>query len=380
MKIGLLGKGTIGTGVFNLASKADWLEVCKVLDKKIEASCMVTDINAVVNDHGIETVVETMGGLHPACEYAMKALENGKHFVTANKLLVSTYGQELLAAARRHGKAFLYSAACGGGIPFLRNLMAAREVDSISSLGGILNGTTNYILSSMRSADLSYEEALLNAQKLGYAERDPSSDVDGLDTMRKLMLSCAVGFNSFVKPEGIPVRGISQIDTQDIEYSKAHCCSIRLCAYSEMKDGRLAAYVQPELCRLNSHENATVSNLNYAWYKGQSCGTMGFGGQGAGMYPTATNILADLKAIESGILYMTSDKCSPLQIDNSRQMRSYYVRLESGFDFPEDLIEESCVSGNQRFITTRAMPVAVMFELLGNEKKAFFAGKEVQSC
>ena len=230
MKIGLLGMGTIGSGVFEISQNLSGVECKKVLEKRFQAEYITDNIEGIVKDPEIELVVETMGGLHPAYEFAVHVLENKKHFVTANKLLVSVYGPELTALAKANGVGFLYGAACGGGIAYLANLEIARGIDRITSLGGILNGTTNYILDSMQSKGMDYAQALSEAQALGYAERDPSSDVDGLDTQRKLILSCAVGFDSYIKPEDIPTFGIRNVRSEDIAWGKEHSMVLRLCA------------------------------------------------------------------------------------------------------------------------------------------------------
>ena len=173
MKIGLLGMGTIGAGVYEIAQTLSDVDVKKVLEIRFKADYITDDINVILSDPEIELVVETMGGLHPAYEFATQVLESGKHFVTANKLLVSAYWSELTALAKRKGVAFLYGAACGGGIAYLANLTIARGIDNITALGGILNGTTNYILDAMQSKGLDYADVLKEAQALGYAERDP---------------------------------------------------------------------------------------------------------------------------------------------------------------------------------------------------------------
>ena len=229
MMIGLLGMGTIGSGVFEIAQGLEGVRVKKVLERRFQAEYITDNIEEIVSDPEIKLVVETMGGLHPAYEFAAQAISHGKHFVTANKLLVSAYGPELTKLAKENGVAFLYGAACGGGIAYLANLEIARGIDRITALGGILNGTTNYILDSMQSRNMDYAQALSEAQALGYAERDPSSDVDGLDTMRKLILACAVGFDAYVKPEEIPTFGISAVLPADIAYARAHGLTLRLC-------------------------------------------------------------------------------------------------------------------------------------------------------
>ncbi|MBP3410193.1 MAG: homoserine dehydrogenase, partial [Clostridia bacterium] len=307
MKIGLLGMGTIGSGVFEIAQSLSGVECKKVLEKRFQAEYITDNIEEIVKDPEIELVVETMGGLHPAYEFAVQVLENKKHFVTANKLLVSVYGPELTALAKANGVGFLYGAACGGGIAYLANLEIARGIDRITSLGGILNGTTNYILDSMQSKGMDYAQALSEAQALGYAERDPSSDVDGLDTQRKLILACAVGFDAYLKPEDIPTVGISRVLALDTDWAKANGMVLRLCACAERNaENAVSAYVEPTLVAANAPEAAILSNVNYAWYKGESYGLMSYIGQGAGKLPTAANVLRDVKSISAGHRFMTS--------------------------------------------------------------------------
>ena len=303
MIIGLLGMGTIGSGVFEIAEKLEGVTVKKVLEKRFQAEYITDNIEDIVKDPEIELVVETMGGLHPAYEFAVQALENGKHFVTANKLLVSVYGPELTALARKMGKGFLYGAACGGGIAYLANLQIARGIDNLTSLGGILNGTTNYILDSMQSRNMDYATALAEAQALGYAERDPSSDVDGLDTMRKLILACSVGFDAYIKPEDIPTFGISAVLSEDIDYARENGMVLRLCAFGEKSGDGLGAYVEPTLVSASSPESAILRNVNYAWYAGERYGLMSYIGQGAGKLPTAANVLRDVRSIDAGALH-----------------------------------------------------------------------------
>lgn len=375
MKIGLLGMGTIGSGVFEIAQNLSGVECKKVLEKRFQAEYITDNIEEIVKDSEIELVVETMGGLHPAYEFAVQVLENKKHFVTANKLLVSVYGPELTALAKANGVGFLYGAACGGGIAYLANLEIARGIDRITSLGGILNGTTNYILDSMQSKGMDYAQALSEAQALGYAERDPSSDVDGLDTQRKLILACAVGFDAYLKPEDIPTAGISKVLAADAEWAKANGLVLRLCACAERSDAdALSAYVEPTLVAANAPEAAILSNVNYAWYKGESYGLMSYIGQGAGKLPTAANVLRDVKSISAGHRFMTSESCVEAQPDNASAAHAYYVRLAKGEAFPAEWISRKEADDQWDFIVTGSVSVQAMHEFMKDKKNAFFAG------
>ena len=188
MKVAVLGFGTVGQGVYGMLAHSKGLEPGPVLVRpgKDNEPWKVADMNAIVSDASVGAVAEVMGGVEPAFSYCAMALKAGKHVVTSNKALVAARGIELAEIAREHGAAFLFSAACGGGVPFLHNLSLAVLSDRIESLGGILNGTTNYMLDAMQRRSLDYGAALSDAQKLGYAEADPTADVSGLDALRKM--------------------------------------------------------------------------------------------------------------------------------------------------------------------------------------------------
>ena len=374
MIIGLLGMGTIGSGVVEMADALESVNLKTILDIVIRRSNMTDKIEDIISDPEIELVVETIGGLHPAYEYAVQAIESGKHFVTANKYLVSVYGKDLYARAKKNGVAFLYSAACGGGIPYLANLEIARTVDQIEALGGILNGTTNFILDSMQTSGMDYADALKEAQALGYAERDPSSDVDGLDTMRKLILASSVGFNVYIDPEDIPTYGISSILSADIAYAKRNNMVLRLCARAERTENGVSAYVEPTLVAASAPESAILKNVNYAWYRGANSGLMSYSGQGAGKLPTASNVIRDVFAAAAGKRYMTADSCADTTPDNAGAVHNYYVRIEAGAAFPESWIEEKTTDGKFDYIRTAPVSVQDMHREMAANKSAFFAG------
>ena len=374
MTIGLLGMGTIGSGVFEIAQKLENVHVKKVLEKRFQAEYITDKIEEIVNDPEIELVVETMGGLHPAYEFAQQALSHGKHFVTANKLLVSVYGPELTKLAKDNGVAFLYGAACGGGIAYLANLEIARNIDRIVALGGILNGTTNYILDSMQSRNMDYAKALAEAQALGYAERDPSSDVDGLDTMRKLILACAVGFDAYVQPEEIPTFGISAVLPLDVEQARAKGRVLRLCASARRaEDGALSACVEPTLVSASAPEAAILKNVNYAWYEGESYGLMSYTGQGAGKLPTAANVLRDVRSVAAGRRYMTGEGCSAVHPDNASARHDYYLRVPSGAEIPATWTAEKRSCDAWDLYEVKGAPVSEMHALAARIPGAFFA-------
>lgn len=376
MIIGLLGMGTIGGGVAEMADALEGVQLKTILDIVIRRSNMTDKIEDIVSDPEIELVVETIGGLHLAYEYAVQVIESGKHFVTANKYLVSVYGKDLCARARRKGVAFLYSAACGGGIPYLSNLEIARSVDTIEALGGILNGTTNFILDSMQRDHVDYVAALKEAQRLGYAERDPGSDVDGLDTMRKLILACSVGFDAYIAPENIPTYGISAVRSEDIAYAQRNAMVLRLCACAQRTESGMSAYVEPTLVSASAPESAILKNVNYAWYRGENSGLMSYSGQGAGKLPTASNVIRDIFAAAAGKRYMTGEACVDVLPDNAGALHPYYARIPAGDAFPKAWVDEKTSDGTFDYIRTKAVSVQAMHEYMAENKAAFFAGIE----
>ncbi len=374
MEIAILGLGTVGSGVKELAERAPGLHVKKILEKRFTGPEITDNIEDIVSDGDISLVCETMGGLHPAYEFAVRVLESGKHFVTANKLLVAEKGSELRALAEKNNVAFLYSAACGGGIPYLQSLRVAHETDEITALGGILNGTTNLILDAMQTSDQSYDEALAEAQRLGYAERDPSSDVDGLDTMRKLILACAVGFDAEVRAEDIPTAGIRGTSAADIDYAKKTHRVLRLCAFAEKNGDALSAYVEPTLLPMSAQEASIIKNLNYAWYEGFGAGHMGFSGQGAGKLPTASNLIRDIACVAAGQRSMTQPALASHATDNTAARHPYYVRIPKGAAFRSEWIDKAVAADGETLIETVPLSPADMHHVLKAIPGAFFAG------
>ena len=371
MKIGLLGMGTVGGGVRELAERLPDVKIARILERVHTRPEMTNHIEDILRADSISLIVETMGGLHPAYEFTVQSLESGRHFVTANKLLVSAYGRELQALARRRGVGFLFGAACGGGIPYLSNLAAAREGDHILRVGGILNGTTNYMLDAMQTRGLDYAAALREAQALGYAEQDPTSDVEGLDTLRKLILAVAVGMRRWLREGDIPVRGISGVLPQDIAWAREHGFALRLCAFGAEQGEQISACVEPAMCPLASSEASVTGNLNQAWYEGAGCGTLRFGGQGAGRYPTAANVLRDVLALREGTRYMLPDDCSDAAVC-LKDAQCYYLRLPIGMPLPE-WAGAGCDAGEYRVAATGPVPPQAVYALASENKNVFFA-------
>ena len=328
MKVAVLGFGTVGFGVYEMLGKAKGLEQGPVLVRpgKKDAPFKVTSIEEIVNDPSVGAVVEVMGGVEPAYTYAAAALEAGKHFVTSNKALVAAKGVELDAIARRKGVAFLFSAACGGGVPFLHNLALARQSDEIKALGGILNGTTNYMLDAMQRLRLDYADVLKDAQCLGYAEADPTADVSGLDALRKIMLACAVAYGK-LPTDGLLNEGIESISAADVAHFQSRGYTCRLIASGGKADEGVYAYVEPVLLREGAPECSVLANFNMARYEGACAGSIVLMGQGAGRWPTASAVLRDLSGILRGEREMFPLGLERGEVDNSVCKHSYYVRL-----------------------------------------------------
>ncbi|MBQ3482312.1 MAG: homoserine dehydrogenase [Oscillospiraceae bacterium] len=381
MKVSVLGYGTVGVGVCSMLEKAPGLELVSVLVRpgKADRPFKVTSIEDIVNDPEVEAVVEVMGGVEPAYSFVSAALAAGKHAVTSNKALVAARGPELAALAAEKGAAFLFSAACGGAVPFLHNLSLAVESDRILSLGGILNGTTNFMLDSMQRAGMDYSDALREAQDLGYAEADPTADVSGLDALRKIMLACAVAYDK-LPCEGFSLEGIESVTAADVAHFQKKGLVLRLVVSGgESEDGRLYAFVQPMLLPASSPEASVLKNFNMAKYRGENAGDIVLIGQGAGRYPTASAVVRDLSDIVHGRRAMMKPSCVRVAADNSVALCRYYVRLPAEKADALPLAEKE-VDGALCRGVTESLPVTEMHArvkaLREEGAEVFFAAME----
>ena len=327
MKIGLLGFGVVGRGVYEITASREDMQVVRVVcleDVTLPDAEVTRDFQTVLKDESIDTVVEAMGGLHPAYEFVRACMEAGKNIVTSNKALVATFYDELLPLAEAKGVSFRCTAAVGGGIGWLSELERVRRVEKVNFVGGIMNGTCNYILDSMTRLGLDYGEALKQAQALGYAEANPSTDVDGIDTWHKLILSSNVAFGVSLDREAVPAAGISRISAEDVAAFKAHGYTCKLVSTGKNLQEACAAYVQPTLFPAGALEAAVPANYNLITLDGDVSGRQSFYGQGAGRYPTAYNVVQDCVSILAGkSFYCPYGK--KISIDNSEKLR-YYVR------------------------------------------------------
>ena len=327
MKIGLLGFGVVGRGVYEITENRDDMQVVKVLcleDINLPDAEAVKDIRAIVEDDAIDTVVEAMGGLHPAFEFVRAAIEAGKNVVTSNKALVCTFYDELMPLVKEKGVSFRCTAAVGGGIGWLSELERARRVQKLTEVGGIMNGTCNYILDNMTRLGLGYDEALKQAQALGYAEANPSTDVDGIDTWHKVILSSNIAFGVSVDKETVPVAGIRNITAADVENFKAHGLVCKLISTGKRTGDGYSIYVQPTLVKAGELEAAVPMNYNLITFMGETSDRMSFYGQGAGRYPTAYNVVEDLVDVLSGKGFY-APYGGKVAADNSDKL-TWYVR------------------------------------------------------
>jgi homoserine dehydrogenase len=312
--VGLLGLGTVGTGVVRIVEghQEDLLrqvgspvEISKILVQHrekarniaVDASKLTVDPWDIINDPEIDVVVEVMGGVEHTRTYILECLERGKHIVTANKDLMALHGPEILATAARKNCDVLYEASVAGGIPIIRTLIEGFSSDRITKIVGIVNGTTNYILSKMSQEGAAYEDALKEAQQLGYAEADPTSDVEGLDAARKMTILATLGFRANVALQDVTVKGISGVTKEDIAYGRAMGYQVKLLGIAEREDDHISVSVQPAMVR-NVHPLAAVNGVfNAVYVYGEAVGETMFYGPGAGELPTATSIVSDLIAV-----------------------------------------------------------------------------------
>lgn len=314
VKVGLLGLGTVGTGVVRIVEGhqedlsrqvGSPIAIEKVavrsLDKKrnieISSHKLTEDPWDVIRDPEIDVIVEVMGGIDDTKAYILEALDRGKHIVTANKDLMALYGSEIMTKAQEKQCDVFYEASVAGGIPIIRTLIEGFSSDRITKIMGIVNGTTNYILTKMSQEGASYDDVLKEAQQLGYAEADPTSDVEGLDAARKMTILGTLGFRTDIELKDIGVRGISSVSIEDIQYAKRLGYEIKLLGIADRDEDEVSISVEPTMVK-STHPIAAVNGVfNAVYVHGEAVGETMFYGAGAGEMPTATSIVADLVAV-----------------------------------------------------------------------------------
>ncbi len=365
MNLALLGFGVVGSGVYEWCRDREDLHVTRVLvrsPKPAVADISTTDFNDIVTDPAIDLVAEVMGGLHPAYEYVTAAMKAGKHVVTANKALIAAYYTELTSLAREMGVGLLCTAAVGGGIPWLVNLARVRKLDAIERLGGIMNGTSNFIMDAMHAAPVSFPAILKEAQDLGYAEADPSADIDGDDIRRKLVISANIAFDAVLTEEDIPMFGIRTVTDSDIATFKTKGFTCKLLATAAAAEKGVCAYIEPTLVSADALEAAVPKNFNLITYEGVNMGRQSYYGQGAGQMPTAANVVQDCLTILGGERGFYTHKAVPMALDGENEAHPYYVRTAA----PDQWLADNTAERWETGVVTGAVNT---YEMLAWAKK-----------
>lgn len=309
VKIAILGFGTVGSGVAEVLAMnresitrklREPIEVKYILDVRDfpgspYADRFVKDFSIIENDPEVDVVVETIGGVGAAKDFTRRAMLAGKSVVSSNKELVAEYGHDLLQIAKEKGVSYLFEASVGGGIPILRPLTSCLEANQITDICGILNGTTNYILTRMIQAGLSFDAALKEAQELGYAEQDPTADVDGHDACRKICILAALAYGHHIYPRQVSTIGIRGVTMADVSYADSCGRKIKLLGRAaKLESGKLCVYVEPQLLDGSQPLSSVENVFNAILVTGNAIGDVMFYGQGAGKMPTASAVVADV--------------------------------------------------------------------------------------
>jgi len=349
INIGLLGMGTVGTGVvkiltnnaYDISQKVGMsVNIKKIMvrnltkPRDIETTAeFTTSFEDIINDQEIDVVVELLGGMEPAKDYILRALRSGKHVVTANKDVVAKFGQEILEVAEENKVDFLFEASVAGGIPIIRPLKQCLAANKISEVMGIINGTTNYMLTKMTNEGLDFDSVLAEAQAKGYAEADPTADVGGLDAARKIAILASIAFSSRVSIDNVYVEGITNISKEDIGYAKELGYAIKLLAIAKDDEKGIDVRVHPAFIPI-THPLAAVHDVfNAIYIKGDAVGETMFYGRGAGEMPTASAAVADIIDVARNIKHQANSRilCTCYEnksfcpVENTQS--PYYVRL-----------------------------------------------------
>ncbi|MFI3300188.1 MAG: homoserine dehydrogenase [Candidatus Gastranaerophilales bacterium] len=346
MKIGLIGLGTVGAGVYKTLKSFNNVEIIKIAVRDLnkprnidgfDNSLLTTDAFEIVNNPEIQVVVELAGGITPAYELLKSAIKNGKHVVTANKEILAKFGEELFNLAEEHNRVILYEAAIGGGIPIIMPIKTILAGNNITKVEAIVNGTTNYILTKMDVQGASYDDVLKEAQELGYAEADPTGDVEGFDATYKITTLATIIFKKRIKVENVYREGISKIRSQDMKAANDLGYKIKLIAIGQIENGRADVRVHPMLVSKKS----TLAHIDYVTnavtLTGHPVGSVTLSGPGAGEFPTASSVVGDILAIANEI-YKTENvlpmmRCNHKEqaemIDISETVNKYYLSINA---------------------------------------------------
>jgi len=374
INVGLLGLGTVGAGVAKiLESHREELEekigapivLRAIADKDITTPRsgltlselpLSTDAGGVLDDPEIDIVIELIGGLEPARKFMLKALANGKHVVTANKALLATHGKELYAAAIKQGRMLSFEAAVAGGIPIIRSVKEGLAANRISSLYGIVNGTCNYILTKMTDEGQEFSQVLAEAQTQGYAEADPTFDIEGIDSAHKLQILATLAFRTSVDLEEVYVEGISGITPQDISLAAEMGYRIKLLAIAKARDGEMELRVHPTMIPESTPMAAVSGVFNAIFLNGDTVDDLMFYGRGAGQMPTASSVCADIieiaRRLASGQPAVPQDlpilRKNPLKLKPMQEVESAYYLCVSVLDKPAVLAQITGILGHHK--------------------------------
>ena len=344
VKIGLLGLGTVGSGVREILSEkksaieeqtGKTVEISKILVNNLEknrnpivnSNILTDNPSDILDDPDIDIVVELIGGIEPAHTYITRALENGKHVVTANKAVLSHDFPGLTNLAKKNNRGILFEASVAGGIPIIKPLKELIKFNKIKEIKGILNGTTNFILSKMIEGGLDFKEALLLAQEVGFAEADPTDDIEGYDAARKISILSSIAFGYNVTFEDVDCRGISSITAFDIDFFKKLGLAIKLVGSAYSNDLDFDASVEPVLLNINSIMANVNDAFNVVSIEGDVVGNLQFYGQGAGKNPTGNAVVSDIIDIINGELNPVDIEKRKKPVNTPRILSNYYLRI-----------------------------------------------------
>ncbi len=348
IKIAIMGYGVVGSGVAEVLSMnhdiissraGQEIEIAKILDLRSfddspYAELFTKDFNDILNDKSIKIVAETIGGLDPSYEFTKKLLKAGKSVVSSNKELVAQKGDELLSIAKENNVNYLFEASVGGGIPIIRPLHSCLAANKIEWIQGILNGTTNFIMTKMIEEKLSFEQALLLAQKLGYAEKDPTADIGGADANRKICILASLAYGKHVYPHEVHQYGIEDVTLADVAFAQSMGCVIKLIARAKkLENGKISMMVCPAIIPVSSKLASINDVYNAILVKGNAVGEVLFVGAGAGKMPTASAVIADIvdavKANNTSISQYWAPSCESAVSNYREDVIKFYLRLQA---------------------------------------------------
>ncbi len=364
MKIAILGFGTVGSGVYEISKTSKNIEVKKVLEKDLTKIDIATDnYDEIINDKEIELVVECMGGLHPAYEFIIKALQNKKHVVSANKAVIAKYLDKFLKVAQENNVDFRFEASVGGGIPCLAGIQKIRRVENIDKFYGIFNGTSNFILDNMYRFENEFFTTLKTAQELGYAEADPSADIDGYDVTNKVIISFALAYDGFIKNE-FPCFTLRNITKEDILYFKKQGFIAKYIGEAITKDNLYEASVMLNLFPVNALEGNVLSNYNIVTVKSHTMGEVKFYGQGAGKLPTANAIVQDIFDIIDNINYHKVNIEKEYKYSSNLLKHKYVLRFNEKVE--SEKIEKIDNDNGRYYCYTKEITQKELLDLIGS--------------